>query len=282
MDVSIIIVSYNTQQMLDDCISSIMAHTKDVEYEIIIVDNDSKDETCMMLETKYPRVKLIKSRENLGFGRANNLGMQKAKGKYLFLLNSDTILLNNALKIFFDFAENSQLKIGALGAILKSPDGSNCHSFGKFLTLRGELRDVVAKYLKFLKDDSKFHPKSVDKPMPVDYITGADMWVPQLVYKQLGGFDPSFFMYCEEVDWQRRMSDAGYVRLIINGPEIIHLEGGSDKNKTNIWSATRLKNIQNSKRIYFRKYNHGIKYTLFYFVYKVLWFPILFAIKRKL
>lgn len=274
MDVSVIIVSYNTCGLLVDCIESIYRQTDRVEFEIIVVDNDSKDNTCETVKRKFPEVRLIKSAVNLGFGKANNLGVENAKGKYLFFLNSDTVLLNNAIKVFFDFAESSKDRIGALGAILKAPDGGTCHSYGKFITMRSELYDVVAKYLRFLKDSSNSHPLQVLEPVAVDYITGADLFVPRAVYEEIGGFDPAFFMYCEEVDWQRRMQDAGYVRLVINGPEIVHLEGGSDGSKSHIWSANRLKNISVSKRIYLQKYNKGINYALFRILYYLLKLPI--------
>ena len=274
MNVSVIIVSYNTCGLLVDCIESIYRQTCGVEFEIIVVDNDSKDDTCETVERMFPKIRLIKSAVNLGFGKANNLGADNARGKYLFFLNSDTVLRNNAIKMFFDFAESSGEKIGALGAILKAPDGGTCHSFGKFITMRSELHGVVAKYLRFLKDSNNSCPHPVSVPMAVDYITGADLFVPRAVYVELGGFDPAFFMYCEEVDWQRRMQEAGYVRLVINGPEIVHLEGGSDGSKSHIWSASRLKNISVSKRIYLQKYNKGIGYALFRVLYYLLKLPI--------
>lgn len=278
MDVSVIIVNYNTKLLLGDCIKSIYEYTSEIEYEILVVDNNSEDGSCSMIKECFPNVYLIESKENLGFGRANNLASEQAKGKYLFYLNSDTLLRNNSIKIFFDFAESYDGKIGALGAILKRSDNTNCHSYGKFITMGSELKDVLSKYLRFLKNNDFQQPNSVTEPLHVDYITGADLFIPHKVYNDLGGFDPRFFMYCEEVDWQKRMADSNFDRIIIDGPLIIHLEGGSDQGKSRIWSANRLKNIQCSKKIYLSKYNKGIRYGVFRIFYKILWMPIILTL----
>lgn len=284
MEVSIIIVNYNTCALLRDCLHSIYAHTHGIKFEILVVDNDSQDNSRQMLKDEFPQVRLIASNENLGFGRANNLGIEYSIGKYLFFLNSDTLLLNNAVKFFYDHCCTSKEKIGALGAILKGAGGSNIHSYGNFLTMKSELKDLTAKYLRFLKNKEIHYPKDVIGSKNVDYITGADLFVPRSIYEELGGFDPRFFMYCEEVDWQQRMAEAGYERTIIGGPEIIHLEGGSDASQSNIWSASRLKHIYESKKLYLEKYNKGVRYRMFRIVCIMLRTPIvlmLICIKNR-
>lgn len=278
MDVSIIIVSYNTKELLSDCLDSIQKKTKDIEYEVIVVDNDSCDGTPDMLKTEFPWVCLIESKENLGFGKANNLGMKNALGKYFFLLNSDTILVNNAVKEFFDFAENNP-SFGALGSILLDRSLKPCHSYGKFLTPGRSLKNVVAKYLRFLKEKSHLHPDKVNHPLEVEYITGADLWIPKEVYEKTGGFDPDYFMYFEESDWQLRMSKIGLKRFIIPGPEIIHLEGGSDASQSNIWSPSRLKNYYMSQRIYQKKHFNKWIYPFYRIVYLILNTPVLLMLK---
>ncbi len=277
MDVSIIIVNYKTHKLTANCIQSIVSCTSGVEYEIIVVDNASTDGSKELFSSDST-IKYLYSEQNLGFGKANNWGTENACGKYLFYLNSDTILLNNAIKYFFDFAESYDGEIGALGAILKRSDNTNCHSYGKFITMGSELKDVLSKYLRFLRNNDFQQPNSVTEPLHVDYITGADLFVPHKVYNELGGFDPRFFMYCEEVDWQKRMADSNFDRIIIDGPLIIHLEGGSDQGKSRIWSANRLKNIQCSKKIYLSKYNKGIQYGVFRIFYKILWMPIILTL----
>ena len=145
MDVSIIIVNYNTLGLTSDCIESIVDKTSDLEYEIILVDNASTDSSKAVFP-QDPRVRYIYSDRNLGFGRANNLGIREATGRYLFFLNSDTILLNNAVKYFFDFCEkNPEHKIGALGAVLKDRNLRNIHSYGRLITPPGEIVEVLGK-----------------------------------------------------------------------------------------------------------------------------------------
>ncbi|BBL01166.1 glycosyl transferase [Alistipes onderdonkii subsp. vulgaris] len=282
MDVSIIVVNYNTLGLTSDCIDSIADKTSGLEYEIILVDNASTDSSKAVF-SQDPRVRYIYSDRNLGFGRANNLGVREATGRYLFFLNSDTILLNNAVKYFFDFCEkNPEHKIGALGAILKDRNLRNIHSYGRFITPLGEIVEVLGKYFRFLKKRNHLCPASVQQPKPVDYITGADLFVPRTVYDELGAFDPAFFMYCEEVDWQFRMSKAGYERLIIEGPEIIHLEGGSDPSNTRSWSFNRIENIFRSKLLYIRKHYNYFVYWSYKLCNAVLWLPILLLRKDTL
>ena len=111
MDVSIIIVNYNTKKLIKNCINSIYKHTKDVDFEIIVSDNGSVDGSVEMIKSEFPNVILIENNANLGFGAANNRGLKIAKGKYIFYLNSDTVLLNNAVKYFFDYWENALSRI---------------------------------------------------------------------------------------------------------------------------------------------------------------------------
>lgn len=119
MDVSIIIVNYNTRQLLANCLASIFKETRDVSYEVIVVDNASSDGSRDFICLLYPQVIWINSGENLGFGRANNLGVKNAKGEYLFFLNSDTILLNNAIKVFWEYVHmHANDRLGVIGGWL--------------------------------------------------------------------------------------------------------------------------------------------------------------------
>lgn len=276
MDVSIIIVSYNTAGMLSDCIKSIREKTSGLQYEIIVVDNDSSDGSVQMVKSDFPDVVLIESAQNLGFGRANNVGMQKAHGKYILLLNSDTLLLGNAIKDLFDQAESMEKndrKIGALGTILIGSDNRTCHSYGRFITPASELREVMAKYLRFLKSESNTHPQQIRQELAVDYVTGADMFVPKCVVDASAGFDPDFFMYCEEVDWQKRMQLMGLERVVVPTSGIRHLEGGGDILKKKLWSPSRLGNLYKSRKIYRNKHYNKLLLPAFRLAYFLLDLP---------
>ena len=126
MQLSIIIVNYNTKSLLRNCLTSVYDLTSDITFEIIVSDNGSTDGSIEMLKTEFPQVILIENNANLGFGAANNRALDIAKGKYIFYLNSDTVLLNNACKIFYDYWESAQNKdsIGAIGANLLDKDNN--------------------------------------------------------------------------------------------------------------------------------------------------------------
>ena len=161
--------------------------------------------------------------------------MKNAKGKYFFLLNSDTILLNNAIKIFFNFMEQSKLRIGALGSIMFDSDYrlNYKNSFNYFPSIfnlfRINFSGNINKYFHYEK-------KLLERGMFfVDFIVGADLFLNSKVISKIGNFDADFFLYWEEVDLQKRMSNLGYHRIIISGPKIIHLEGGSSHKGFNNW-----------------------------------------------
>jgi GT2 family glycosyltransferase len=218
MKISIIIVNYNTKELTEQCLQSIYQETQDVDFEIIIVDNASADGSQELLRNKFPNVKLIKNTENVGFGRANNLGAKYAKGKYLFLLNSDTVLLNNAVKILADFM-NNHLKCGICGGSLFDADKKPILSYGMLPSIWQELKILLNLPLE---QYNKSH-----KPKKVGYITGADLMIRADLFKKLNGFDSDFFMYYEETELTFRVKKAGYMVYNVPEAEIIHLEGQS-------------------------------------------------------
>lgn len=234
MDVSIIIVNYNTKQLTEECIRSIVNNTKNIIYEIILVDNASTDGSKELFENDN-RLKYIYSCENLGFGRANNLGYEYSSGKYIFLLNSDTILLNNAIKEFYDFAESINYEYACIGTILKDKDGRNTHSSAIFPTLKFFIIKFLNNYTRFFGKDLTFkffNTFPINFPAKVDYVTGADLFIKKSVIKQFGMFHPLFFMYYEETEMQKRYKENGYFSLLIDKPQIMHLCGGSRKKKS--------------------------------------------------
>lgn len=258
-DVSIIIVNYNSTQLLINCVRTIVQHTKNVEYEIIVVDNASPDNGKDLLKKEIGTyIHLIESERNLGFGGANNIGIKVARGKYLFFLNPDTILLNNAVKIFFDYAEEKDYStLGALGGVLMDVNKKPTDSYDYFLSPRKIYNDAMPKGLC-----RAIEKKFISAPIDVDFITGAAMFSPSENIRKVGGFDEGFFMYCEEVDLQRRMADIGLKRIAIPGPEIIHLEGSSyAKNKGR--SARRRLEHDRSKCYYIKKHYSRVKYIMF-------------------
>ena len=233
VDVSIIIVNYNTKILLDECLKSIYEYTKNLNFEILVSDNGSSDGSVKLIKTLYSQVILIENNDNIGFGAANNRALAKAVGKYVFYLNSDTVLLNNAVKFFFDyFEEHSDESIGALGCMLLNKEGNIIHSGGKFPSYLHSflsLYNCLAKQICCYKG-REVTLKSLDKScVDVDYVIGADLFV---LNNKEAAFDERFFMYSEEVDLQYQLSKGNLRRCLITGPEIIHLCGGSETVKT--------------------------------------------------
>lgn len=267
IDVSIIIISYNTKLLLRECLSSIYHHTKDLCFEVIVFDNASNDGSPEMVREEFPYVTLIQNDENLGFAKANNLGFELAHGKYLFLLNPDTVLINNAIKIFFIFMEtNAKGMFGVVGAVLLDKDHKLTHSHGEFLTLFGELlpryRKAARKLITckstgfFSKSELVLSENEVYRE--VDYIAGADLFLPKKLIELTGGFDTDYFMYSEEMDLQYRLKWHGYKRVLIPGPKIVHYEGASF-----LVSNTRRIMMTVSKLIYVKKHYCLISYIFF-------------------
>ena len=256
IDVSIIIVNFNTKTLLDHCLESIFLQTKSVEFEVIVIDNASIDGSEKLVRHKYPDVRWINSGANLGFGRANNIGADVACGKYLFLLNSDTILLNDAVSILYHYMESNMQKnkLGAIGSYLLDSNENINVSYLDFPTPISEFRYLWGKLRNQQVGDTQ---SFVD----VDSICGADIFIPRELFHTVGGFDPQIFMYYEETDLQYRIAKMGLKRRIITGPRIIHLEGGSFKSKG--LSLKRFQMSQTSYNYYLRKHYRGLKYWLF-------------------
>lgn len=277
MDVSIIIVNYNTKDLIKTCIDSIYGQTDQIKFEIIVVDNASKDGSQQMIKNEFPNVILIESPENMGFGKANNFGAKHASGKYLLFLNSDTILLNNAVRYFFDFSEqNNAYKIGALGSILLDIDNNPTHSYNSFPTMTGILKAIIRGYLyKNRKNDTPITLAVAENlPKSVDYITGADLFLTKDLFIKVNGFDPSFFLYFEETDLQKKFQNQGYQNMIIEGPLIIHLEGGSDLSPQ--FSLRKRAIYTKSTFHYFKNNSNFVSFYIFRLAYFIIRLPILF------
>lgn len=257
MDVSIIIVNYNTKDLLEDCLNSIYKHTVDLKFEIIVVDNASTDSSQEFIKSVFPKVVLIESETNLGFGRANNLGAKYAKGEYLFILNSDTILFENSIKILFDFYENNSitLRIGVLGAIMIDKN-RNINGFGsEFPNCKSELRNILSVLpiiKKIITRKPNYNYLINEKYFKIDYVLGADMFISAKLFNDFDGFSNEFFMYYEESDLQKRISNAGFENYIVSATKIIHLEDGSGKKITNYSNRKRII-VHESKNIYLKR-----------------------------
>ena len=262
MDVSIIIVNYNSSEMVVDCINSIYKHTSGVTYEVIVVDNASEEGSLQVLKDNFgDGIKLIESEVNLGFGKANNLGAEKAEGEYLFLLNPDTLLLNNAVKILCDYLEKNP-EVGVAGGNLYSPDLAPTPSFCRtFDSIENEKKNsswqklIMSRVKTKLKIGSnkamsEFNYKDI--PEKVAYIFGADMMLKKSVFHKVGGFDRDFFMYGEEEELTYRITQLSLNVMAVPEAKIIHLEGAT-LNASHSFNARQFKMRMNGALTYFKK-----------------------------
>ena len=273
MDVSVIIVNYNTLELTKNTIESVFEKTKELKYEIILVDNASTDGSVDFFENNYKnKIIFIKNTENLGFGKANNRGIEIAKGKYVFLLNSDTLLINNAIKILFDFMEKTK-ECGICGGNLYTKELQPTHSFlRKFPSLLLEIQEYIKKKEKIRND---FNYTNFEQE--VAYITGADMFIRKEILEKSGYFDKDFFMYFEETELSYRIKRLGYKIVSVPQAKIIHLEG-----KSTIFKERKFTMYLESKyKFYYKLYSLGIV-KLHYYLYKVKYLINIKNDRRKL
>lgn len=277
MDISVIIVNYNTKEITKQCLDSIYKWTKDVDFEVIVVDNASCDGSQSMLES-YPKIKYLQSGANLGFGKANNLGFQHSKGRYILLLNSDTYLLNNALKAFVEEFNSLPENIGCIGGWLRSPDGTPNHSYSIIPNLKTAIKTAFGVYGKLLgrKPQNLMISDDTSKSKEVEYVTGADICIRREVIEQCGLFDPDFFMYYEESEMQYRYSRAGFKSMIVPTPLIVHLECMSTKVEHKKYSYSNRQMFFNSYLLFMKKRCSLIGYIIFRIAF-VFQFPIFLA-----
>lgn len=264
-DVSIIIVNYNTKSLTKNCIDSIFEKTLGISFEVVLVDNNSKDGSIELF-SKDSRIQFIESGHNLGFGRANNLGIKHSSGKYVLFLNSDTLLMNNAIKMMYDFMEEHiDLNIGALGAILLGFNHARTHSYGDMPTISQVLKQEWGDHLlkRFGKRMTRYDEGKKDPDVEwfkVGYVTGADLFCSRKTIDKAGAFDPDFFMYWEETEMQYRWKKILHLSsYILRGPEIVHLEGMSDKVRTKMSEIRKMQ----SKFMFFKKTSCHFYYYVF-------------------
>lgn len=231
--ISVIIVNYNVRYFVEQAILSVKNASKNLNVEIIVIDNDSSDHSVEMIEQKFPDVTLIASKENLGFGRANNLGIETAKGQYILLLNPDTVIQEDTLEKCFKFIENNK-DCGALGVKMIDgkgnflPESKRALPFPKvaFYKMSG-LSSLFPKSKTF----GKYHLGFLDenKNHEVEVLSGAFMFFKADLLKKIGGFDKDYFMYGEDIDLSYQVLKQGYKNYYLADTSIIHYKGESTK-----------------------------------------------------
>lgn len=253
-DVSILIVNYNVKDYLLQCLRSIEASSPGVSYEVVVVDNASVDQSISELKPDFPTVNWIQLEENVGFGRGNNRGLEECRGRYVLFLNPDTIIAQDTLETMVRFMDE-HADVGMAGCKVLNPDGTfqlACRRglptpWASFCKLSG-LQSLFPKSKLFARYNLTYLP--IDATYEVDVLIGAFMIAPTSLMKELGGFDPDFFMYGEDVDLCYRVKKAGKKVMYTHQTSIIHFKGESTRRS----SINEVKVFYDAMEIFARKH----------------------------
>ncbi len=261
MDVSVIIVNWNTRDMLRDCLRSVYEQTKQIGFEVVVIDNASQDGSVNMVRREFPAVVLITNSENRGFAAANNQGMEVARGRYVLLLNSDTLVLDDALAATVRFAD-AHPGAAVVGCRVLNPDRSlqpTCFLYPSLLNMV-----LSSTYLYKLWPRSRFLGRERmtwwdrSDVRDVDVVTGCYMLVRREAIDKVGVMDDHYFVYGEETDWCYRFKAAGWRVLFTPEAQIVHFGGGSSRRV-----AYQMKlQLYGSILRFMRKHRHRVVYSL--------------------
>lgn len=225
MDISIVIVNWNTRKLLLDCLASLYATVKAVSFEVFLVDNASSDGSVAAVRAQYPQVNVIQNEKNLGFAAANNQALRVMQGKYALLLNTDTVLTEGAMTKLFAYLENHGEAGMACGQLLNA-DGSKQNSFANFPSLLGLLcNETVLRLLLPRRFPSK--RQEYRMPIGVESCIGACLMVRKAAMEAVGLLDERYFFFMEETDWALAMHRAGWKSCFVPEARIYHLQGQS-------------------------------------------------------
>ncbi len=222
-DLSVIIVNWNTKELLLNCIESFYRTVRGLGFEIFVVDNGSDDGSADSVRMSFPEIELIQNQGNLGFAKANNEALRKSKGRYALLLNTDVILTDGAVEKLVEFMENNPT-VGIAGGQLINGDGSKQNSFDNFPSLATAALNKSLLRMFFPK---RYPSKRVNYSIPIDVhsVIGACMIVRSQSIKDVGLLDEDYFFFLEETDWCYRMRQRKWRVCHIPQAKIVHLQG---------------------------------------------------------
>ena len=266
MKLSIIILNYNVRYFLDLCLQSVQAAITNLDAEIIVVDNLSADDSCAMVKQKYPNVKLIENKENLGFSKGNNIGVAQAKGEYICILNPDVVVAEDTFSKILKFAEQQE-QLGAVACRLIDGSGNYLPESKRNVPV---VKVAIQKMIGYAKNYYNNNLQE-DEVGETDILVGAFMFLKKEVYNEVNGFDEDYFMYGEDVDLSYKILKAGYQNFYFGETTIIHYKGEST-----------LKDAEYAKRFYGAMQIFYMKHFKSNVVFDTLvWLGIEFAIRFR-
>ncbi len=224
MDISIVIVSYNVKEYIISCIDSIYKHSKsNYSFEIVIVDNNSKDDTLDSLNKNFPKISLIKNKYNAGFSPAVNQGVKKSRGKYILILNPDTLFVEDLLEKLIDKAKN-QKALGAMGPAIVNDEGIVQQSYWRYPSVFNTVLSIF--HLDLLNYKKNYKDKKFDKFSNVESISGAALLIPRVLFNKLKGFNENLF-WMEDIDLCYRLNQMNYKIYYLHSTKLVHFSGKS-------------------------------------------------------
>lgn len=257
-DISIIVINWNTKDLLSKCLHSVLLYSDGINTETIVVDNGSTDGSQELVARQYNFVRLIQNKENLGFAKANNQAIYSCESPFVLLLNSDAMLTEGALDAFLELASQNS-KVGIVGGMLLNPDGSFQASFTSFPNLWREFL-ILSGLGRLFK--GRWYPSNgpeEDKgPQIVDYVEGACLFVRRDAINEVGGLCEDYFMYSEEVDWCLRMKRRGWQVWYQPKAKIIHYGGASSRQR----KVAREGDLYYSRILFFQKHKSNLEAVL--------------------
>jgi GT2 family glycosyltransferase len=232
IDVSFIIVNWNTRDLVLQCINSLFQKQGNYTQEIIVVDNASGDGSSAAIKTEYPEVQIIQNSQNLGFAKANNMGIKISEGTYVCLINSDIQVLDNTISFMINFM-NKNKDVGLSGPKILWPDLKLQHSCKKYPSIRTQVCETLSLN-RIFPDIALFSGECMtffkhDRQAKVDWLVGCFMMIRREVFVTVGFLDELFFFYSEETDFCKRMHNAGWKIVYLPEVSAIHHEGSSSK-----------------------------------------------------
>lgn len=253
MKLSIIIVSYNTEQALRECLASIFEHVHVGAFQVIVVDNASSDGSVAMVREQFPRATLVTCETNRGFASACNLGLAQARGEFVLFLNSDTVVTEGGLDMLVRTLEDHP-DVGVVGPRILNEDGSVQQSFGDHMSFTSEFlqKCVNAGYRQGRGPLRSYVQNKTSEESYPDWVSGACLLTRRAILEEVGAFDERFFMYAEDVDLCTRIREAGYRVLFTPDAEITHRRGlSAATNSERVYLESHL------SRLYFYEKHYG-------------------------
>jgi GT2 family glycosyltransferase len=257
---SVIMINYKTPVMTEKAVRNFVAQERNLDYEIILIDNESKGE---LEESRFDgmKVEMIRNKKNIGFAKAVNQGLKKAKGEYVLLLNSDVIIEQRAISKMIKYMELDK-NIGVIGPLMLYPDGRFQVSAGRFPTLAREFLRLSTLYRIFpgstLLFDSFLKPIDISQPRQIDWVSGGAMLIRGSVLEEISGLDEGYFLGVEDIDYCYRAKKNGWKVVYFPLSKVFHFHGFSSGKKATR-SILRIKCDRNGFNYFFRKFYPGRK-----------------------